>query len=231
MRKLVKGLIYALGWETVSRTAFGRDVFSDIRKIVGDQNLTLFDVGANVGQTVEVFKKHFKHSEIHAFEPGSLAFRELSSKFTSVDDVCINMLALGSVSEKRAFHENSHTEMSSFLPLGEIGWGDIVSQTQVPIMRGDEYCASKSITNIDVLKIDTQGFDFEVIKGFSTMLEVGAVRVVYFEVTFMELYDNLPNFGETYQYLTSFGFHLVSFYGIGYRDNRAFAGDVVFAIS
>lgn len=231
MRKLLKRLIYSLGWETISRNAFGRDVFRDICKIIGTENLVLFDVGANVGQTIEVFNQNFNRSAIHAFEPGSMAFSQLTSKYGSVDTVNINMLALGSVTEQRVLHENSYMEMSSFLPLGDIGWGEIKSDTEVTVMRGDEYCVSKSITKIDLLKIDTQGFDFEVIKGFSAMLEVGAVHIVYFEVTFMELYDNLPNFGEIYQYLTSFGFHLVSFYGIGYRDNRAFAGDVVFALT
>jgi FkbM family methyltransferase len=231
MRKLLKRLIYSLGWETISRNAFGRDIYQDIRQIIGNENLTLFDVGANVGQTIQAFQEKFNTSEIHAFEPGSLAFSQLSSKFSSVENVTVNMLALGSTTEKKTFHENTYTEMSSFLQLGDIGWGRIQSLTEVPVMRGDEYCMSKSITKIDLLKIDTQGFDFEVIKGFSAMLEVGAVHIVYFEVTFMELYDNLPNFGEIYQYLTSFGFHLVSFYGIGYRDNRAFAGDVVFALT
>ena len=125
MRKLLKWLIYSLGWETISRNAFGRDVFQDIRQIIGNENLTLFDVGANVGQTIQAFQEKFNTSEIHAFEPGSLAFSQLSSKFSSVENVTVNMLALGSTTEKKTFHENTYTEMSSFLQLGDIGWGRI----------------------------------------------------------------------------------------------------------
>jgi hypothetical protein len=43
------------------------------------------------------------------------------------------------------------------------------------------FCAERGIKKIDVLKIDTEGFDLEVLKGASTMLKLGAISFVYFE--------------------------------------------------
>ena len=45
----------------------------------------------------------------------------------------------------------------------------------------DLFSAERNIRKIDVLKIDTEGFDLEVLKGAKAMLGQGAVSFVYFE--------------------------------------------------
>jgi FkbM family methyltransferase len=54
--------------------------------------------------------------------------------------------------------------MSSFLPLGPDGWGQIVDEREVSIDTIDNYCMRNRISSIDLLKSDTQGFNLEVIK-------------------------------------------------------------------
>jgi hypothetical protein len=48
--------------------------FIDIRGHLQTTNPTLFDVGANCGQTIDAMLAHFPGASIHAFEPGRAAF-------------------------------------------------------------------------------------------------------------------------------------------------------------
>jgi len=68
--------------------------------------------------------------------------------------------------------------MSSFLALGQDGWGDIVSQRQIELSTVDKYCLQHEIPSIDLLKSDTQGFDLEVIKGAQRLLDAKKIRLL-----------------------------------------------------
>jgi hypothetical protein len=55
-------------------------------------------------------------------------------------------------------------------------------QIEVRCTTLDRFCADRNIKQIDVLKkIDTEGFDFDVLKGASSMLARRAVKFIYFE--------------------------------------------------
>lgn len=52
-------------------------MFADMCGFVKSKAPILFDVGANVGQTINNFRRHFKESTIHAFEPSPSTFQTL----------------------------------------------------------------------------------------------------------------------------------------------------------
>jgi hypothetical protein len=59
------------------------------------------------------------------------------------------------------FIENTNSDMSSFLELGPEGWGGVIQRIKVPVPTVDDYSAERGVEHIHLLKIDTQGFDFE----------------------------------------------------------------------
>ena len=46
---------------------------------------------------------------------------------------------------------------------------------------GDNYCKNKNINFIDFLKIDTEGSEHFVLKGFNQMIDKGKIRLIQFE--------------------------------------------------
>jgi len=54
----------------------------------------------------------------------------------------------------------------------------------------DRFCAEQKIKKIDVLKIDTEGFELEVLKGTEAMLKRRAISFVYFEFNDIQLDEN-----------------------------------------
>src|SRR5262245_42791415 len=111
-----KRLFWAAGYD-VHRLASGdpgRDPLVDMVRLVRSQRrVTIFDVGANVGQTIQLLRVTFPQATIHAFEPGNNAFKALRENCSQLKRVHINNFAVGSRLETREFMEGTISEMSS----------------------------------------------------------------------------------------------------------------------
>ncbi len=200
----------------------GQNAYFDIkRSIAPNSSPVIFDVGANVGQTIDACRQIFPQPTIHAFEPGKAAFDSLLQTHSNLPHVRLNNLALGSKPELQIFFENSSTDMSSFLSLGPDGWGQISSQREIEVSTVDRYCSQHEIAFIDLLKSDTQGFDLEVIKGAQGLLNARKIRLIYLELTFQKLYWGIPRVDEIYRFISDQGFERGSFYKFFYRNGRA----------
>jgi FkbM family methyltransferase len=201
--------------------------FVGIKSIMSatDQTGVFFDVGANVGQTIVEFRSFFPAAKIYSFEPGR-AYSELKRKFGLQENLVLENIAFGSKNETKTFHENDRWDMSSFLQLGKKGWGQIVKETEVSIKTIDSYCRENQIRKINLLKCDTQGFELEVLRGSSEMLE--HVQFVFLEVNFTEVYKGLPSFFDIFDYLTSRGMELVKFYRQQFEGYKLRHADVLF---
>jgi FkbM family methyltransferase len=212
---------------------WGRDPFQDMARLLTttsqSQSGVVFDVGANEGQTIRRYRSVFPEATIHAFEPGQVAYQRLTEQFASMPKVILNHCALGSEPGSKLFHENEMTDMSSFLATGREGWGATRRDIEVNVETLDRYCRDHSLATIDILKSDTQGYDLEVLRGASTMLTEGRIRLVYLEITFLELYVGMPGPDEIYRLLSNAGYQLVSFYRFHYKNRRAGWSDALFA--
>lgn len=119
--------------------------------------------------------------------------------------------------------------MNSLLELGKDSpWANVTGHQETVVDTIDSYCDRSSITHIDILKSDTQGFDYEVLRGAQGMFAQHRIRLVYMEVIFSQMYKELPRFDEIYRFLSERGLHLVSFYIMHYYDNRASWTDALF---
>ena len=207
----------------------GQDPFMDMKRFTPpNQPLVVFDVGANVGQSVVQFRHHFRSPVIHAFEPGRDAFSELRRSTAGINDLHLNNVALGSRTEKREFINNTQSDMSSFLQPGSAWWGAIENKSLVEVRTVDDYCKERSVAHINVLKSDTQGFDLEVLQGAANLLASNRVHMVYLEITFAEIYKNLPRPDLIYGFLADHGFCLVSFYRMFFLGGMAGWTDALF---
>lgn len=170
-----------------------------------------FDVGANVGQTVVEVKSFWPDAEIHAFEPFSAPFRELSTLCQGLDGTFAVQTALGA--EPACVHVKPH-ERSVLNSL-------VGASPAVPPQTGseplqidtiDSYCGRHDIRGIDVLKTDTEGYDIEVLRGAGRMLGERRVRFVYAEVTFCPSNRQNTPFNTLFSLLSDFDFRFLGLY-------------------
>jgi FkbM family methyltransferase len=230
MKRLIKRLVRKLGYDIVQffPDDFGRDALEDIAKLVHNDHPTVFDVGANVGQSIKRFRSIFPKSVIHSFEPSPTAFATLKQRTSKIRDVRLSNCAMGSQPGQMPFLENSSSLMSSFLPIGEAGWWEVTKTTTVDVKTIDHYCQEENIDRIDILKSDTQGFDLEVLKGAEESIRTNKLGLIYLEINFAELYKKSPSISEIYDFMRNRDFLLVCFYPIIYRNQLAAWTDGLF---
>jgi FkbM family methyltransferase len=199
----------------------GGNPFLDMRNIIGHDHPIVFDVGANVGQSVNSFRSYFQNAQVHSFEPSPAIFQKL------VQNVGNGALqhnwncALGASQSEMELLENKSSEWNSFLKPGATGRTAITNKVKVPVDTASNFCREHGIPAIDILKSDTQGYDLEVFKGAIDLFTRNAVKLVYCEMIISELYEGAPSFGDLYNFLIHQGFALVSFYEIAYENGLA----------
>lgn len=234
-KQLAKKVFQTLGLEvsryrpkTTEERPLGVDYLSDIRKLTRSNPCIVMDVGANIGQSVNTYKELLPHCEIHSFEPGPATFEVLKKNVSSHSNVHVNNLAVGSLSGKKTFLENSYPNMSSFLRPDEYCWGEIVAENEVEVTTLDRYCEEKGIQHVSLLKTDTQGYEFEVLKGAAELLRSNRIEMIFMEVIFSAMYKDLPTFDEVYRFLLDRNFKLVAFYQFYYQQDTASWSDALF---
>jgi FkbM family methyltransferase len=188
----------------------------------------VFDIGANVGQSVSRVKGLVPKCTIHAFEPSPSVFKQLRSNTQGYDNVCVVNAAVASAEGRRVFFEYDHSPMSSFLRPGHDALGSVIAEEAADVTTIDRYCATHAVHSIDLLKIDTQGLDFEVLKGSRDLLAGGAIRVILLEVIFARLYEAQASFADVYAFLVERSFRLAAFYDCHMQDGRMEWADVMF---
>src|SRR5271156_5325050 len=127
-----------------------------VRRTVGREDCTIFDVGANVGNMTGLYRVMFGQPTIHAFEPQPEIFAELERRFGGLDRVTLNRISLGERIGSATFYQNSDPATSSLLPLHpESSWARELklaprAEIEVPVDTIDHYCAAHGIGSIDL---------------------------------------------------------------------------------
>ena len=80
MKKLLQKLINIFGYKVSKiKTIEKHDLDKIIKFINNKEKSIIFDVGANKGQSIKRFKKIYKDSVIHSFEPGGIECDKIKS--------------------------------------------------------------------------------------------------------------------------------------------------------
>ena len=194
----------------------------------------VIDVGANVGQTLESFLSWWPSAHCLSLEPLPDAFARLqdtASKYSGraeaincgVSDSSGKLTLNGSntqstTSSFRKFNKSADTAQAhnglrstpSYLELG----AEDNYEVEVSVERLDDILTSsknESVTwfnenGVDILKIDTQGWELEVLRGATEVLK--RTKVVLTEWQFDDIYGKPPPIHELDKILSDAGFRL-----------------------
>jgi FkbM family methyltransferase len=219
----ISNVIKELAFSILDKSKFrGFHLFRDLRFYAAKFNLqvdTIFDVGANIGQTSKELRKYFPNTSIHAFEPINSTFDILKENFRNDKKIILNNAAMGSEEKKIKIFLQNESLTNSLLNEVDLEYSDSVSsQTQIiHVLKGDKYFNTNNIDYCFLLKTDTEGYDLDVLKGFEKNLVDRKISFVLSEVTFDRYKTSQTNFYKVNEYLTSHGYELSCFYDLMHK--------------
>jgi FkbM family methyltransferase len=140
-------------------------------------------VGANDGATSLKALKQFPQAQIFAFEPHPETFLRLKDAVKDHSTIDPLQTALGAEAGDQVMYVYDSSYINSLVPNApySVRFDKHASSISIKCTTVDLFCAERNLKKIDVLKIDTEGFDLEVLKGSAAMLKRGAISFVYFE--------------------------------------------------
>ncbi len=187
-----------------------------------DDPLVIIDVGAHIGESCRRFKRSFPHCTIHSFEADAENFSKFLLNVERYSDVHSNNVGAGARAESRTFYRNVKSDTSSFIQVDpESGWAkkrsalhkvDASEFTQtaydVEIITLDSYVEENCIDHVQLLKVDTQGFEDEVFMGARNTLKDQKVDVIETELIVGNAYKKALTFADLENILVPLGYRL-----------------------
>lgn len=220
MKELIKNIIFKMGFSIrrASSHSSGVDFVEDCgRYFSSGDELVIFDIGANQGQTSERFRKQFPSSRIYAFEPATKTCQNLTDKFINDSQISIHNCGVGSEIGRLRLTLNDNSELNSF-KVAEKSKDGATNSELCEVITIDQFCENNGIREIDILKSDTEGFDVEVIKGAEKILSTGSIKVVVVEATFDDGDNFHSNFYDLALTLRNFEYQLLGLYDVHFRQ-------------
>jgi FkbM family methyltransferase len=185
----------------------------DISRFAGKRDLPIiFDVGANIGQTTHDLVRYFPHSSIYCFEPVSESFERLCLTYRNYKNVRPQKTALGDQECTATIQLHSDSELNTLVVNGRRSNGLTDKSEVVVVTTVDNFCRKNGISEIDLLKMDVQGYESKVIGGAIETLRRNAIHFVYAEVAFDRADSDMQHFAEFNDLMYQLQFRLSGFY-------------------
>ena len=210
------------------------EVESELLKILGEEKKIIFDIGCYRGNfTKNIIKHEIKKnitSSYYLFDPNPNVKEYLKNLLKS-DKIKYYELALDNTNMTKKFVINRYFEASGsslksahredklynlsrkafmkiFQPFKKIkDYLEIEVKTQTV----DNFCFENKINYIHLLKLDTEGNEFNILKGAESLLSQNKIKVIYTEICSKKKdYNNKAN--EIKNFLSKYNFvHIKSY--------------------
>ena len=173
-----------------------RKIINFFQKNLNTKLINVIDIGAHKGETIDLFLNNFKVSKIFSFEPNRQLFNDLIKKKYNSEKIILSNLGVGEMAEKKELNILKDTSSSTLNSINEnseyfkrkkkimdffMPNENFFQEKQtVNICNLSEFIKNKDIKKIDVLKIDTEGYEFNIVKGINEK-DLKNINFIYFE--------------------------------------------------
>ena len=193
-----------------------RIAFLELRPLLEGSGLVIYDIGASIGILSGFFAKLPNVIEVHAFEPISNSFAQLSTRLKQYPWAFCHKVALGEANKDLTMTVfDDLTDSSSLLNMLDTHTKEFPApyschEETVQEVRLDDYVRDHKLLQPHVVKIDVQGYEDRVLRGGRQT--IGQAQYCVLEMSFEPLYEGSPLFDDIYRMMREMDFALV---GIG----------------
>jgi len=145
----------------------------------------VFDVGAHEGEFANMVLANIGPVKfaIHSFEPSACTFKILAKNIDNNPNVVLNNFGMSNAKGTATlFFDKEGAGAASLTKrrLDHLGI-DFEKSEKVQLDTVDDYCATRKIQQIDLLKMDVEGHELDVLRGAEGMFDRKAIRMVSWE--------------------------------------------------
>jgi FkbM family methyltransferase len=207
---------------------YGSDPMLDLERLLPSVT-TVLDVGANEGQMALSFAEAFPDARVFAFEPVPATFSNLVERTADMPQIECFDVALGPCEDDVTIQLADRSGQNSLLNAVPEPGPDTVT---LRVTTGDAWASEHGVEHVDVLKIDTEGYDLNVLSGFEALLAEGRVEAALVECEFDRVRpEPHTNFFELYEHLTTRGMGFTTLYTDSVNRHRFAWGNALFTRS
>jgi FkbM family methyltransferase len=137
------------------------------------------DSGANIGQMLLYLAQWVPQGKVFAFEPGVYQAAWLRECLEYHPQLPVEILPFGLAATNTAAH------LKNCGPDHVHGGWSQVSETEgepIQLIRLSDFLAERHIKEVDLWKLDVEGFEISALEGARPLLEVKMVRAIYVEL-------------------------------------------------
>ena len=200
---------------------YKRKILLVLKKLLDKEVKVIFDVGGHNGESILFFNRNINFFKIYTFEPLKNNFLKLKMNTKKIQQKIVYFnCALGGKKENQIIKEMIETSSSTFNDINEtsnyfkkkkffLGVKDkkkMYVEKTVSIDKGMNIIREFKIDKIDLLKIDTEGYELNVIKGFESNIAI--VKVIIFEHHYDLMIRKNYTYSDINSYLLKHGFNL-----------------------
>jgi len=195
-------------------------------------SISILDVGANKGQSIDFFLGINPNAKITAFEPNKKLFHFLEEKYLRSANINLNNLGVSNTNGELEFHENILDETSTFESLnleskylekkakvlGVTKESIIVDKYKVAVITLSEFFKSNDNSSFDVLKIDVEGHELQVLEGLFSNGNQYKIRLIQLESHNDDMYLSNSKHEDIDQLLNKNGYFEIAKIKHGFGD-------------
>jgi len=163
---------------------------------------SIIDVGANIGDTAALVRSAGVNQHIHSFEGEPTYFKLLQTNFEQFSNVSAYEAFLGETNETQTIA----TEVS-------MGTARLSQQSnrQIKVQKLSDIVKQHQISNVKLLKTDTDGFDFKILRGSFDFIKRDK-PVLFFEYDATYLEEQGEDGTAMFKQLQELGYHKIMYY-------------------
>jgi FkbM family methyltransferase len=180
-----------------------------------DRSAVIFDVGANFGSMTLPLARVVPDGKVYAFEPTEYAFRKLERNVTLNPEladriVLVRSFLSDSADPDHGMHAYSSWKVDRWHSTAHPLHGGLLKDAgSVGATTIDAFCAADEVTRVDFIKIDTDGYEYRVLRGGRQT--IGRHRpILVFELAQYVMEEHGITFDTYHDYFSPMGYRLIS---------------------
>lgn len=202
-----------------------KKIISYFKKIFNNKPIVVIDVGAHKGETIKLFSNNFNIEKIFAFEANPQILDKLkknTKKLINKKKLEIFNCGLSNIEEEKSLSVLNESSSSTFNDINEntdyfrrkmkilnlMDNKSFKKKINIRVARLSKYIDFYDIKCIDILKIDTEGYELKVLKGINSD-QFNLIKYIYFEHHYDLMITKNYNFSDINNLLKNHNFQLM----------------------